>query len=286
MTKLSIAGLPIEVESADKEYFAERFADYMREDDRPPVMRMRTMLLNPVPRPEGEVLKQIKESTIMRMADGRNCYYITDKKGKLGYATYYSSDYSDVEIQLLATRKHPIFSQRDWEYMHTGFFFANRMATLGGGVLHSSSLAYKGQGICFTANSGTGKSTHVGLWKQRFGDDVDIINDDKPAIYFDGDTPILCGNPWSGKTALNMNKQVPLKAIVVVERGEKNSIRLLDTIERMYHLANQIVRPFYDDELSLKILDFTEKLLHSVPVYCLTCNVSQEAVDTVFNEIF
>ena len=286
MTKLSIAGLPIEVESADKEYFAERFTDYLREDDRSPVMRMRTVLLDWVPRPDGEVLKQIKGSTILRTADGRNCCYVADKKGKLGYAIYYSPDHSDVEIQLLSTRKHPIFSQRDWEYMHTGFAFANRLAALGGGVLHSSSLAYKGQGLCFTANSGTGKSTHVGLWKQRFGDDVDIINDDKPAIYFDGDAPILCGTPWSGKTALNMNKQVPLKAIVVVERGEQNSIRPLDTVERMYHLANQIARPYYDDALGLKILDFTERLLHSVPVYCLTCNVSQEAVDTVLNEIF
>ena len=286
MTKLCIAGLPILVESGDKDYFAGRYAEYVCADDRQPQMTMCTVLLDPVPMPEGELVEQIKNVHIIRTADGRACRYGLGPKGQVLFAIYNTPDYAEVEIQLLSTRKNPHFTPRDLEYMYTGFSFNNRLSTLGGGILHSSSLAYKGQGVAFSANSGTGKSTHVGLWKERFGDLVEIINDDKPAIIFEDGKPILCGTPWSGKTALNTNKQVPLRAIVIVERGETNSIRRLDTVESMYHLANQIARPYFDAALGLKILDFTERLLACVPVYCLTCNISQEAVDTVFREIF
>ena len=34
----------------------------------------------------------------------------------------------------------------------------------------------------FTAQSGTGKSTHIKLWKKHFGKDVDIVNGDKPIV--------------------------------------------------------------------------------------------------------
>ena len=59
-----------------------------------------------------------------------------------------------------------------------------------------------------------------------------------------------------------------------------------DTVESMFHLTSQIARPYYDASLGIKVLDFTERLLKSVPIYCLTCNISEEAVETVFREIF
>ncbi len=286
MTDLCIAGLPIRVESGDQAFFDKRYAEYVRRDDRAPVMEMCTRLLDPVPMPEGDVVETVKSVRIVRTPDGRFCRYSCNQAGQVLFAIYYTPDYARVDIELLANRQHPYFSQTDWEYMYTGFSFNNRLSYLGGGILHSSSIAFNGQGIAFSANSGTGKSTHTGLWKQHFGDRVDIINDDKPAIYFDGEQPIMCGTPWSGKTALNTNKQVPLRAIVIIERGEKNSIRRLDTVESMFHLTSQIARPYYDASLGIKVLDFTERLLKSVPIYCLTCNISEEAVETVFREIF
>ena len=83
-----------------------------------------------------------------------------------------------------------------------------------------------------------------------------------------------------------MNEQVPLKAIVFIERGAENSIRRLDTVESYYNLSSQIARPYYDTRPGDKLLDFTERLLETVPIYCLTCNISTEAVETVVKEIF
>lgn len=53
-------------------------------------------------------------------------------------------------------------------------------------LMHGAVTAVNGAGyMFFTATSGTGKSTHVGLWKKYF-DDVEIINGDKPFIRVTG----------------------------------------------------------------------------------------------------
>lgn len=283
---LCIAGYPVSIESADAAFFEQRFADYRRDDCRPPVMRMRTVILDTISIPRGEPVQKIGRVSILRLPDGRFCRYGQSAGGVVYFAVFSTPDYAEVELQILSRWHHPQFSQTDLEYMYTGSLFCNRLYALGNGVLHSSSLAYRGEGIAFSADSGVGKSTHVGLWKQYYPDDVEIINDDKPAIVFDGDRPLLCGTPWSGKTALNMNRQVPLRAIVFIERGTENRIRRLDAMDSMYRLIGQVYRPYYDAPLGERAVDFAQRLCESLPIYCLSCDISRQAVDTVYNTIF
>lgn len=284
---LRVAGLPICVESADVAFFNRRFAEYVRTDGDTPVMTMCTRVQEHIPQPEGEVLQQIKQATALRQPDGYRCRYIRHPRtGELLFTIRFLPDYSDVEITLSPARATEELTLTDWEYMYTGAMFRNRLFVLGSGVLHSSSLAWRGQGVAFSADSGTGKSTHVGLWKDCFGDDVTVINDDKPAIFYDGDQPMLCGTPWSGKTDLNCNRHVPLRAIVFIVRGEQNSIRRLDTMDSMYRLLGQLARPYYDEELGVRTLDFAQRLCETLPIYCLTCDISREAVETAFRGVF
>ena len=49
-------------------------------------------------------------------------------------------------------------------------------------MLHSSAVVADGKAYLFTADSGTGKSTHTQLWPRMFGDRAYILNDDKPAL--------------------------------------------------------------------------------------------------------
>lgn len=283
---ICVAGMPMCIDSAQKEWFDPLYLPYLREDGRESVMDIRTVMLDEIPRPEGEVLQSIKSATILKLADGRFCRYSCRPDGTIFLATYYAPDYSQVEIQMREGMIHPQFSSEGWEYSLTGFSFQDRLATLGGGVLHSSSIAWRGHGIAFSANSGTGKSTHVGLWQQMFGDEVTVVNDDKPAIVFDGEQAILCGTPWSGKNQINTNVMVPLDAIVFIERGEKNSIRRLDPLRSYFYLSSQLARPYYDVNLGETLVKFGERLLANVPIYCLTCNISLEAVETVVKELF
>lgn len=286
MMKLCVAGVPMRIESAHPEWAAQRYAAYVREDDRESLMDIRVVLDDEVACPEGTVVERVRSATILDLGDGEKCRYSRNPEGRIFLATYYNDDYSKVEIHLPRNQSHPNITNLDWEYSLTGFAFQDRLTVLGHGIIHASSLAWRDNGVAFSANSGTGKSTHVGLWCQRFGDEVEVINDDKPAIVFEDDVPMLCGTPWSGKTALNVNRKVPLKAIVFIERGEQNSIRRLDTLDSYFNLSSQIARPYYDAHVGEKMIEFAERLLATVPIYGLTCNISTEAVETVVNEIF
>lgn len=283
---MMVAGFPLRIESAQKEYFDTLYGPYEHPNACDPVMTIRTKMLEEIVIPEGEEVQSIKSATILKLADGRHCRYSRNLNGDVFLATYYNDDYSDVEIQMRKGMIHPQFTSEGWEYSLTGFSFQDRLVTLGGGVLHASSIAWRGNGIAFSANSGTGKSTHVGLWKELLGDEVTVVNDDKPAIVFDGDQAMLCGTPWSGKHAINTNVTVPLRAIVFIERGAQNSIRRLDPLRSYFYLTSQLARPYYDVNLGEKLVEFGELLLAKVPIYCLTCNISTEAVETVIKELF
>lgn len=151
-------------------------------------------------------------------------------------------------------------------------------------VLHSSAIAYKNKGIAFFAPSGTGKSTHTRLWKKYY-DDVEIINDDSPAVRIIDGKYLMYGTPWSGKTDININKSTELSAIVFLRQAYENSIRKVNNpIEALQVILPEIYKPAFDDMANLN-MDMLDILIKNIPMYVLYCNISKEAVDTVKNEI-
>ncbi len=91
-------------------------------------------------------------------------------------------------------------------------------------LFHGSVIAVDGVGYLFTAKSGTGKSTHTRLWREYFGDRAVMVNDDKPLLKITETGVTVCGTPWDGKHRLSNNITVPLKAICVLNRDERNHI--------------------------------------------------------------
>lgn len=110
--------------------------------------------------------------------------------------------------------------------------------------LHGSAIAWKGHGILFTAPSGTGKSTHTRFWKALYGDEVTVVNDDKPLICTDqSGRCLICGSPWSGSSRTNENITVPLHAVCFLHRAEENRFREADRAEALSGLLQCIYRP-------------------------------------------
>ncbi|MGE5405188.1 MAG: hypothetical protein ACM3PP_09615, partial [Candidatus Saccharibacteria bacterium] len=85
-------------------------------------------------------------------------------------------------------------------HMLIGVAFRNCLLHHDGIVVHASSIKWRGKGLLFTAPSGTGKSTHVRLWQKYMGDEVEVLNDDTPAIKFVDGKPFVFGTPWGGST--------------------------------------------------------------------------------------
>lgn len=149
-------------------------------------------------------------------------------------------------------------------------------------IFHSSAVAVEGKAYLFTAPSGTGKSTHARLWKETFGDKVVYINDDKPIIrWVDGDFYVY-GTPWNGKHNLDTNTRAKIQAICEIRRGKVNKIRELSPQEMLLVVLNQTLRPTEADKFD-KLVGILDKLLTTVKLYRLECDISEEAAKTSYN---
>lgn len=166
----------------------------------------------------------------------------------------------------------------DCEYIWAGSDFYHKLLDYDGIMLHSSCVAVNGKAYLFSAPSGTGKSTHTNLWKEKFGDDLVFVNDDKPALRFFEGRVFACGTPFSGKTDLNSNCKFPLAGICLLHRAETNSIKEADKSLAVKKIFTQILRP--KEQLAMiNTLEILNKILSVVPVYDLYCNMDKSAAD-------
>ncbi len=286
MQRLLVAGLPIDMEMGDVAFFYERYPAYFAPADSAATMRITVSTAEDIQPAHGEEVLRFRNVTVVKLPDGKYCHYMHYKNpDKLFQSCVYQPDFSETNTVIAGDQLEGLRAG-DWEHSYAGFDFACRLAVLGGAVLHGSAIAYKGCGVIFSAPSGTGKSTHTGLWKKCFGDDVEHINDDKPALRFEKDGIQMYGTPWSGKTSLNLNKHVPLHAVVFVTRGEQNALRRLDFTESMCHLQSQVVQPYHDAKVGSILADRMIELAQRVPVYVMTCTMEEDAAYTARNALF
>lgn len=184
----------------------------------------------------------------------------------------------DIPKEYLAERcrSNPCLGMQEYEYLCYGSAFYRRLLPFGGMMLHASAVAYENQAYLFSAPCATGKSTHAQQWKACFGDQAQIINDDKPAIRLIGNRFYACGTPFSGKTDQSSNICVPLQGICILEQGEKNVIEPVDSQSAVYALLHQTIRTLGEDKME-KLLELLEQLVKRIPIYRLRCTISQEA---------
>ena len=198
---------------------------------------------------------------------------------------YESADKPDiVEIAIWSSEesikalrlKTPELTDDDCEYLITGANFYDCLIGFDGLMIHSSAVVYKDGAYLFSADSGTGKSTHTQLWLKAFGEDAKILNDDKPAVRIIDGNVYAYGTPWSGKTDLSENIRVPLKGICFIHRSENNEIKRVEPQSIVHELLKQTMRPADKTKMTM-LLKNLDELLKKVPVYSMGCNMDVEA---------
>lgn len=117
-----------------------------------------------------------------------------------------------------------------------------------------------------------------------------IINGDKPLISqtisdITGESAFTAyGTPWCGKENWGTRDQVKLNAICFIQRGTVNSIRRMTGTEVIQKLFHQLLLPEREELLSIE-MDMADSLIREVPFYLLTCNMSEEAAVTAYQEL-
>lgn len=174
-------------------------------------------------------------------------------------------------------KKNPPYMKED--YMESICIYraiCRSIPPLGGMLLHGAVISDGTNGYAFTADSGVGKTTHVRLWQLAFGDEISIINGDKPIIRKREGKWYAYGTPWCGKEGWNINTSVPLAGICFLRRGETNSIKPYNAASAIADIFPQLLIPA--DSVGLTAtLDLLDGLLTDVPLYELHCTISEEA---------
>ena len=183
---------------------------------------------------------------------------------------------------LASMKEHPELVQDDWEYMLTGSDFYTNLVDFDGIMLHSSCIVVDDRAYAFSADSGTGKSTHAQLWLKHFGKRAYMLNDDKPAIRIIDGKVYACGTPWSGKYDYSSPEIVELAGICFLERSDNNWIKRAETSKAVFNIFSQTVRALNSEKMG-SLFNVIDKIFALVPLYEMGCNISDEAVMTAYN---
>lgn len=146
-------------------------------------------------------------------------------------------------------------------------------------LMHAATIEYKGKAYAFSAKSGTGKTTHITLWEKLFGEEVKIINGDKPfvrrRVVGDKTEFIAYGTPWCGKEGKNTNTSATLAGFCLLERSEENFARECgeEAIPQLLGLIHQKKDPEYIGFM----LSFVDSFVRNVPIYRLGVNMNDDA---------
>ena len=150
-------------------------------------------------------------------------------------------------------------------------------------LFHGAVVEKDGYAYIFTAPSGTGKSTRIQLWLEKYPDST-VVNGDKPFIKItDGDI-LACGSPWAGKEGWNTNIMVPLHAIFLLERDDEhkgNSIEEIGIGKAFPFLLQQSHYPKNPDALR-KTIQLIQSLNGKVRFYRLRSAPTKEAVQLAY----
>lgn len=93
-------------------------------------------------------------------------------------------------------------------------------------LMHGAVVAVDNKAYLFTAPSGTGKTTHIKLWLESIEHSY-VVNGDKPLIRILDGKVYACGTPWAGNEGMNTNSMVELDSIIIMNRGDKNTMEKL-----------------------------------------------------------
>lgn len=164
------------------------------------------------------------------------------------------------------------------EYMIMGTTFYKTLLNYNGCLLHASAVVIDNEAYLFSADCGTGKSTHTSLWLKYLNEKSPyILNDDKPAIRIMEDGIYAYGTPFSGKHDISKNAKAKLKGICFIEQASQNSIKRIEPKEAITLFFEQTLRKLTKEQM-LKLLDVMDILLKEIPIYKLYCDMSKEAV--------
>ena len=149
---------------------------------------------------------------------------------------------------------------------------------------HAACVELCGEAICFTGDSGAGKSTRAKAWVDGLG--AEFISGDRPAIRLEEGGNVACGVPWDGKEQIFRNVERPLKAILEVRRAPFTRLRRLSYDQACRVAVRQAFIPMWDPDTAALAIANVHRLCRTTPVYRLFCGPDVDSARAVHRILF
>ena len=143
--------------------------------------------------------------------------------------------------------------------------YALSTAEKGTALFHAAAVSYEGRGYMFLGSSGTGKSTHAGLWVKHIEGAV-LINDDNPVVRITDGQAAVYGSPWSGKTPCYRNVSYPLGGVVLLSQAPYNQIQRMQGLEAYMVLVSSISGQRWNEGIANGLHQTENELASNMPL--------------------
>ena len=178
-------------------------------------------------------------------------------------------------LMAMTDMKSILVAGHDYQHssLDTSLMLLYAMRSAAGDTLlfHSSTIVKDGKAYLFLGKSGTGKSTHSGLWLKHI-EGTRLLNDDNPVVYISHEgTPMVSGSPWSGKTPCYKNEEYPIGAIVQLRQAPENKIRKQTVIESYVSIKTSVSGKAWEKDIADGQHQTIEKLIGATRLYQLDC---------------
>lgn len=237
-----------------------------------PQYTYRLEIVEDLPAPQGEKLANRQDLAVYETSAGEE--RIIGIKGRVKpYAKYCEISESEAQIYFLADEINSL--QIDTIFTSL-FSLERRMIQRNSLILHCAYIVFQGKAILFSAPSETGKSTQAALWEKFRGSST--VNGDRALIRKIEKRWIASSWPVCGSSEICLLADTPIHSIVILKQGKKNEVERLVSFQAFASLYSQITINQWNKDYIQKAIGILEDLMERVPVWQLTCDISEAAV--------
>lgn len=281
MIRLTIGNLHIQLEGIDRAYlpantllfestFEEADLYYTFHTDRQPRLPNTPPIYR---KPDILVFRQPSEleSRLLILPDGQAAYAYLEETDSQHTEIYFNPAYTSllntdtIFHSMLALEKHLV--------LQNSFVF------------HCSYLDFEGKAILFSGPSGIGKTTHTNLWCQYLPDQAKVLNGDKCLLSREGNTFYANGWPICGSSGICHNERREVRAIVLLQQAPDNRLIEEKKMLTFRRVLEQLTVNYWNREFTDAAMTFADSLVSTLPCFTYGCNISREAVDTLYQQL-
>lgn len=258
----------------------EKFLLFEASQEAEPAFTYRLRIVESLSAPAGKLLAGRPDLTAFRTETGEG-RLIGSLGGMAYYACYLEVSKQQADIQLSI---HELSDLRYDTVFTSLFALESRMIRRQSLILHCAYMVYQGKAILFSAPSETGKSTQAGLWERYRGSHT--VNGDRALLRKIDNRWTACGWPVCGSSEICSLGDTPVYAIVMLRQGKINHVERLSPFRAFTQIYAQVTINQWNREFVQKAIDAIEDLIKQVPVWQLTCDISEDAVKCLETALF